>query len=105
MTAASVWWNGLTAAQQEAIQAAVDATAAHSVEIYETALETEAATLTDMGIVIAEMTAEEFDLWWSVIMESKVADTMAKAEANGATAEAQAVLQAAADFTGYELTF
>jgi len=49
-----------------------------------------------------EMTEEEFDLWWSVIMESKKEDTMAKASD---TEAAQAVLQAAADFTGYDLTF
>ena len=105
MTVNLAWWNGLTAAQQEAIQAAVDATAAYSVEVYVTALESEAATLGEMGIKLAEMTDEEFDQWWSVIMESKVDDTMAKAETNGNVAEAQAVLQAAADFTGYELTF
>ena len=105
MTVNLAWWNGLTAAQQEAIQAAVDATAAYSVEIYETALETEAQTLEEMGIKLAEITDEEFDLWWSVIMESKVDDTMAKAADNGNEADAQAVLQAAADFTGYELTF
>ena len=102
MTVNLAWWNGLTAAQQEAIQAAVDATAAYSVEIYVAALESEAATLADMGIKIAEMTDEEFDLWWSVIMESKVENTLALTENS---AEAQAVLQAAADFTGYELTF
>lgn len=105
MTVNLAWWNGLTTAQQEAIQAAVDATAARSVEVYETALETEAATLTEMGINIAVMTDEEFDQWWTVIMESKVADTMTKAETNGNVEEAQAVLQAAADFTNYELTF
>ncbi len=102
MTVNLDWWNGLSAAQQEAIQAAVDATAAHSVDVYVTALESEAQTLADMGITIAEMTDEEFDQWWGVIMESKKADTMATA----ADAEAaQAVLQAAADFSGYAIEF
>lgn len=101
MTVNLEWWNGLTAEQQEAIQAAVDATAAYSVEIYETALESEATTLTEeKGIKIAEMTDAEFDLWWSVIMESKVENTLAL---TNNSAEAQAVLQAAADFTGYTL--
>ena len=97
------WWNGLSAAQQDVIQAAADATAAYSVELYVAALESEAETLqNEYGIKIAEMTPEEFDLWWSVIMESKKEDTMAKA----ADAEAaQAVLQAAADFTGYDIQF
>ena len=99
------WWNGLSAAQQEVLQAAADATAAHSVEVYETALESEAQTLTDMGIKIAEMTPEEFQTWWSVIMESKKDDTMSKAETNGNVEDAQAVLKAAADFTGYTLEF
>ena len=105
MTVNLDWWNGLSAEQQEAIQLAVDATAAHSVEVYVTALETEAQTLTDMGIKIAEMTPEEFDQWWSVIMESKKDDTMTKAADAGITAEAQTVLQAAADFTGYDIAF
>ena len=100
LTVNLAWWNGLSAEQQEAIQAAVDATAAHSVEVYETALEDEAAKLGELGIVIAEMTDAEFDQWWSVIMESKVENTLAM---TNNSAEAQAVLQAAADFTGYEL--
>ena len=99
------WWNGLTAAQQQILQAAADATAAHSVEVYETALKSEADTLTGMGIKIAEMTPEEFQTWWSVIMESKKDDTMAKAAANGNVEDAQTVLKAAADFTGYALQF
>ncbi|MGM9615867.1 MAG: TRAP transporter substrate-binding protein [Oscillospiraceae bacterium] len=106
MTVNLDWWNGLSAAQQDAIQAAVDATAAYSVEVYTSALESEATTLTEnYGIKIAEMTADEFDQWWSVIMESKKADTMATAETNGNVEAAQAVLGAAAEFTGYDIEF
>ncbi len=104
MTVNLEWWNGLTADQQEAIQAAVDATAAYSVEVYEAALESEAATLTEMGIKIAEMTDAEFEQWWSVIMDSKVSDTMTKAAQGGFEAEAEAVLSAAAEFTSYAVT-
>ena len=38
-------------------------------------------------------------------MESKKDDTMSKAEQNGNVADAQAVLQAAADFSGYAIEF
>ena len=105
MTVNLEWWNGLSADAQAAIQAAVDATAAYSVEKYVEALESEAATLTDeYGIKLVEMTDEEFQTWWGVIMNSKVDDAMAKAAANGNVEEAEAVLNAAAEYTNFNLT-
>jgi len=105
MTVNLAWWNGLSADAQAAIQAAVDATAAYSVEKYEEALETEAATLTnDYGIKLVEMSEADFQTWWSAIMDSKVADAMATAATNGNVEEAEAVLAAAAEFTNFELS-
>ena len=105
MTVNLEWWNGLSADAQAAIQAAVDATAAFSVEKYVEALETEAATLTDeYGIKLVEMSDEDFQTWWSAIMDSKVADAMATAATNGNVEEAEAVLNAAAEYTNFNLT-
>ena len=105
LTANLAWWNGLSADQQAAIQEAADAMEAYSVEVYTEALATEAADLEAAGVTLVEMNDADFATWWTAIMESKVSDAMATAADNGNEADAQAVLQAAADFTGYELTF
>lgn len=99
------WWNGLSAEAQAAIQEAADATEARSVEMYEEALATEADDLVAQGVTLVEMSDEDFNTWWTAIMESKVADSLATAETNGNVEEAKAVLQAAADFTGYDIQF
>ena len=99
------WWNGLSAEAQEAIQYAANATEAFAAQYYIDALASEAATLEGMGVTLVDLSDADFDLWWSTIMESKAADTIAAAATNGNVAEAQTVLQAAADFTGYDLTF
>ncbi len=105
ITANLDWWNGLTADQQAAIQAAADATTAYSLEYNQSEYEKLNDNLVANGVTLAEMTDAEFDQWWSAIFDTIKNDSMAKAAENGNTEEVQAVLQAAADFTNYEITF
>lgn len=95
------WWNGLSAEQQNAIQAAADETSAFSVTYNQSEYETLNDNLVANGVTLATMTDAEFDQWWSAIFDSAAGDALAKAEANGNAAEVQAVLDAAAAFTGY----
>lgn len=95
------WWNGLSAEQQAVIQAAADETSQFSVTYNQGEYETLNENLTANGVTIVEMTDAEFDQWWSAIFDSAAGDALAKAEANGNAADVQAVLDAAAAFTGY----
>lgn len=95
------WWNSLSAEAQAAIQDAATATEAYSVVVYEEALQGEADNLVSNGATLVEMTSEDSATWWSAVMESKKADSMASAAVNGNEAECEAVLNAAASFTGY----
>ncbi len=105
MTVNADWWDSLTTAQQEAIQEACDATTAYSLTYNEEAYAELNDNLEANGVTLAHMTDAEFDLWWSAIFETVAADALATAAENGNTAEVQAVLQAAADFTGYDISF
>ena len=95
------WWNGLSAEQQAAIQAAADETADFSVSYNQSEYESLNDNLIANGVTLVEMTDAEFDQWWSAIFDSVASDALAKAEINGTVAETNAVLKAAADFTGY----
>lgn len=95
------WWNGLSAATQDAIQAAATETEEYSIQLYLDALATEADNLVAKGATLIEMSDADFETWWSAIMESKKTDAMANAETNGNVADCEAVLNAAAEFTGY----
>lgn len=97
------WWNGLSAEQQEVLQTAAKATEAYSAELYTTALASEANTLTDMGVTLVEMSAEDFQTWWSAIMTSKATDALNSAAQMGTEAETETVLQVAADFTNSDV--
>ena len=105
MTVNLDWWNGLTTAQQEAIQDACDATSAYSLEYNQTAYESLNADLEANGVTLATMTDEEFDQWWTAIFDSASADAIAAATENGNLEAVQAVLAAAAAYTGYDIAF
>jgi hypothetical protein len=51
------------------------------------------------------MTDAEFDQWWSAIFDSQSSDAIAAAETAGNVEAVEAVLQAAADFTGYDIQY
>ncbi len=105
MTVNEAWWDSLSAEAQAAIQEACDATTQYSLEYNVSEYEALNDNLVANGVTLAEMTDEEFDLWWAAIIESCKDDALATAAENGNVEEAQAVLQAAADFTGYEISF
>ena len=95
------WWNSLSPEAQAAIQEAAKATEEHSVEVYTEAIKDEQQFLTDNGVTLVQMSDADFNRWWANIMESKKADSMAIAAANGNEDAAMTVLNAAAEFTGY----
>ena len=95
------WWNSLSAEAQAAIEDAAKATEEHSIEVYTEAIADEQQFLTDNGVTLVQMSDDDFAVWWANIMESKKADSMAIAAANGNEDAALTVLNAAADFTNY----
>lgn len=105
MTVNTEWWESLSDEAQAAIQEACDATKAYSIEYNQSSYEELEGNLEANGVTLVNMTDEEFDQWWSAIFESAADDALATAEENGNTEDVQAVLQAAADFTGYDITF
>jgi TRAP-type C4-dicarboxylate transport system substrate-binding protein len=105
MTVNLDWWNGLSAEAQNAIQEACDATSLFSVEYNQSEYEALNDNLTAAGVTLAEMTDAEFDQWWSAIFDSQSSDAIAAAETAGNVEAVEAVLQAAADFTGYDIQY
>ena len=93
------WWNSLSPEAQAAIQDAAKATENYSIELYTEAIKDEQQGLIDQGVTLVKINDDDFDRWWSVIMESKKADSMAKAADPDATLT---ILNAAAEFTGYK---
>ena len=96
------WWNGLSDAQRELIQAAADDTTAYSIEYNQSEYEKLEENLTANGVTLVSMTDAEFDQWWAAIFDSAASDAQTAAAANGNLDQVNAVLKAAADFTGYD---
>jgi TRAP-type C4-dicarboxylate transport system substrate-binding protein len=105
MTVNLDWWNGLSTEAQNAIQEACDATSLFSVEYNQSEYEALNDNLTAAGVTLAEMTDAEFDQWWSAIFDSQSSDAITAAQTNGNVEAVEAVLQAAADFTGYDIQY
>ena len=95
------WWDSLSPEAQAAIEDAAKAAEQYSVEIYEKAIKDEQDYLKEHGTILIEMNDADFDAWWANVMESKKADSLAIAAANGNEADALTILNAAAEFTGY----
>ena len=96
------WWNGLSAEAQAAIEDAAKATEEYSCETYDNAIEAEQQFLVENGATLVEMSEEDSAFWWSDVMESKKADSLAIAEGNDNVEDVMTILNAAAEFTGYE---
>ena len=96
------WWDSLSAAQQEVIQAAADATSTYSYEYNQSEYEKLEENLEANGVTLVQMTDEEFDQWWGAIFDSAANDAQASAADNGNIDDVNAVLKAAADFTDYD---
>lgn len=97
------WWNGLTDAQRECIQAACDATEAYSATIYDDAIASDIATIESAtGNSFVELSQADKDKFWSACFEAKAADAMSRAETQGVADGMTTILEAAAEFTGYD---
>ncbi len=103
MTVNEDWWDSLTSTQQDLIQEACDATTAYSLEYNQSEYEKLNNNLEANGVTLVTMSDSEFDMWWDAIFSSCVDSALIAAADNGNTEEVEAVLQAAADFTGYDL--
>ena len=97
------WWNSLTDAQREAIQAACDEVEAYSATIYDDAIADDLATIeAATGNPIVELSDADIDEIWAATFEAKADAALATAEPNGKTEGMIKVLEAAAEFTGYD---
>lgn len=97
------WWDGLTKAQQDVIQAASDETEGYSVTMFD---ESDAANIAIIekatGNKFVQMTEADSAKWWGAIFEAKAKDALARAATNNMTAEMTKILEVAAEFTSYD---
>ena len=97
------WWDGLTAAQQEVIQKAADATEAYSATIYDNDIanlqkQVEEAT----GNAFVTLSDEDVAKFWSACFEASAGNAMNAAETNGTADNMHKILEVAAEATGYD---
>jgi hypothetical protein len=96
------WWNGLTDAQREVIQAAADDVEAYSAELYNDAISADQATVeAATGNAFVEFSQEDIDRFWAACFEAKAESAMETATANGKAEGMTKILEVAADITGY----
>ncbi|MDD6023580.1 MAG: TRAP transporter substrate-binding protein DctP [Oscillospiraceae bacterium] len=96
------WWNSLTDAQREAIQAACTEVEQYSAGIYDDAIASDLKTIEDAtGHKIVELSQDDIDRIWAAVFEAKAASALATAEPNGKTEGMTKILEVAAEFTGY----
>ncbi len=100
VTAGLDWWNGLSAAQQDILQQAADATAAYSIELQNTAIEADKTTLADNGATVIDIDDEGFAIWYDVIAQTAFRDGMARGEIAGITDNVQAIIDEVCNLTG-----
>jgi TRAP-type C4-dicarboxylate transport system substrate-binding protein len=96
------WWNGLSQAQQDAIQAAADATEAYSATIYDEAIASDIALVEEKtGHPFVQFNQADMDRLWASCFEASAVAALANARKNGKEAGMVTVLEVAAKFTGY----
>jgi TRAP-type C4-dicarboxylate transport system substrate-binding protein len=97
------WWNGLTDAQREVIQAAADDVEEYSAELYNDAIAADQATVeSSTGNAFVEFSQEDIDRFWAACFEAKAESAMETATANGKAEGMTKILEVAADITGYD---
>ncbi len=102
-TANLEWWNGLTDAQREAIQAAADEVEAYSAGIYDDEIATQCETIESAtGNKMVEFSQEDQDRIWAAVFEAKADAALATAEPNGKAEGMTKILEVAAQFTNYD---
>jgi TRAP-type C4-dicarboxylate transport system substrate-binding protein len=99
------WWNGLTEAQQNAIQEAADATQAYSATIYDDAIDGDIATVEEAtGNQFVEFSDADIEKFWSACFEAKADSALETATANGKREGMITILKKAAEITNYDWT-
>ena len=99
------WWNGLTTAQQDAIQAAADEVEEYSAGIYDDAIETDKATVEEAtGNTFVEFSDEDVAKFWEACFEAKAESALTTAEPNGKKEGMITILKKAAEITNYDWT-
>ena len=97
------WWEGLSKAQQDCIQAAADETEAYAAGLYTDAIANDVKVIEEAtGNKFVELSDADKDKFWAACFEAKAADAMNRAETHGVTEGMTTILEAAAKFTGYD---
>ncbi len=97
------WWNGLTAAQQEVIQKATDATVAFSLDMYSNGTDEEVATVeAATGNSFVQFSDEDVARIWAADFEAKADAAMTTATSNGKAEGMTKILEVCADVTHYD---
>lgn len=97
------WWNGLTDAQRECIQAAADETETYAAGIYDEAIASDVKTVEEAtGNKFVELSQDDLDAIWAATFEAKAADALRRAETHGVTEGMTTILEKAAEVTGYD---
>ena len=100
------WWDGLTDAQRECIQAAADDVEDFSATLYDDSIAEDIATIENAtGNKFAELSDEDLAYFWSLVFEAKADDAIARAENHSCVDEMVTILEAAAEFTGYDWSY
>lgn len=83
-TANLEWWNSLSDAQRQAIQAAADEVEAYSAGIYDDAIAADIAKVEEStGHPFVELSQEDVDRIWAAVFEAKADSALETAKANG----------------------
>lgn len=102
-TANLEWWNSLSDAQRQAIQAAADEVEAYSAGIYDDAIAADIAKVEEStGHPFVELSQEDVDRIWAAVFEAKADSALETAKANGKDEGMTKILEVAAEFTGYD---
>jgi len=97
------WWNGLTPEQQEIIQRASDDVAAWSMDMYNTDIDKDIATVEEAtGNAFVQFSDEDIARIWAATFDAKADAALEAAAANGKTEGMLKILQVCADVTGYD---
>ena len=97
------WWNGLSDAQRACIQEAADATEAYAATLYDEAIANDIATIeAATGNKFVELSDADKEAFWAACFEAKAADAMNRANTHGVAEGMTTILEAAAEFTGYD---
>ncbi len=97
------WWNSLTPAQQNCIQAAADETEAYSATIYDDAIASDIATVEDAtGNKFVEFSAADLERLWASCFVPTADSALKTTEASGKTEGMTTILEKAAEITGYD---